>query len=71
MQSYTLNHNDNGLIAGCPPEFKVKRQKWEQMYNLDEIIIVEQKTGKTREIKINQQLKLHINFNTLPLYYSF
>ncbi|MCG6189120.1 tyrosine-type recombinase/integrase [Maribellus maritimus] len=38
----------------------ILKLRWEQVYNLDEIIIVEQKTGKTREIKINQQLKQHI-----------
>ena len=39
----------------------ILKLKWEQVYNLDEIVIVEQKTSKTREIKINQQLKLHVN----------
>ena len=34
--------------------------KWEQVYNLDEFTLVEQKTRKTREIKINSQLKCHI-----------
>jgi integrase len=35
--------------------------KWEQVYNLDEFIIVEKKTKKNREIKINAQLKRHIS----------
>lgn len=35
--------------------------KWEQVYNLDEITIVEKKTKKNREIKINAQLKRHIS----------
>ena len=34
--------------------------KWEQVYNLDEFALVERKTKKNREIKINSQLKLHI-----------
>jgi integrase len=34
--------------------------KWEQVYNLDEFSLVEHKTGKTREIKINSQLRRHI-----------
>ena len=34
--------------------------KWEQVYNLDEFSLVEHKTGKSREIKINPQLKRHI-----------
>ena len=34
--------------------------KWEQVYNLDEFSLTERKTGKTREIKINSQLKRHI-----------
>jgi integrase len=34
--------------------------KWEQVYNLDEFSLVEHKTGKSREIKINAQLKRHI-----------
>jgi integrase len=34
--------------------------RWEQIYNLDELSLVEHKTGKTREIKINAQLKRHI-----------
>lgn len=35
--------------------------KWEQVYNLDEFTIVEKKTKKNREIKINAQLKQHIS----------
>lgn len=35
--------------------------KWEQVYNLDEFELVEKKTKKTREIKINSQLKRHIS----------
>lgn len=35
--------------------------KWEQVYNLDEFTIVEKKTKKNREIKINAQLKRHIS----------
>lgn len=34
--------------------------KWEQVYNLDEFTIVEKKTKKNRDIKINTQLKRHI-----------
>jgi site-specific recombinase XerD len=34
--------------------------KWEQVYNHDEFSLVEHKTGKVREIKINSQLKRHI-----------
>ena len=35
--------------------------KWEQVYNLDEFDLIEGKTKKKREIKINTQLKQHIN----------
>ena len=35
--------------------------KWDQVYNLDEFTIVEKKTRKNREIKINPQLKRHIS----------
>ena len=35
--------------------------KWQQVYNLDEFTIIEKKTKKTREIKINSQLKRHIS----------
>jgi integrase len=35
--------------------------KWQQVYNKDEFTIVEKKTGKSREIKINAQLKQHIS----------
>jgi integrase len=35
--------------------------KWEQVYDLDEFTIVEKKTKKNREIKINAQLKRHIS----------
>jgi Site-specific recombinase XerD len=38
----------------------ILRLKWEQVYNLDEFTLVERKTGKAREIKINSQLKRHI-----------
>jgi integrase len=34
--------------------------KWEQVHNLDEFSLIERKTGKRREIKINAQLKRHI-----------
>jgi integrase len=34
--------------------------KWEQVYNLDEFDLIEKKTKKKREIKINAQLKQHI-----------
>lgn len=34
--------------------------KWEDIINKDEITIVEQKTGKTRLIRINPQLQQHI-----------
>jgi integrase len=33
---------------------------WKNVYDLDEFSLVEHKTGKTREIKINSQLKRHI-----------
>ena len=38
----------------------ILRLKWSQVYNLDEFALVEKKTGKIREIKINSQLKRHI-----------
>ncbi len=34
--------------------------KWQHIYNIDEFTIIEKKTKKTREIKINAQLKQHI-----------
>lgn len=34
--------------------------RWEQVYDKDEFMIVEKKTKKNREIKINAQLKIHI-----------
>jgi integrase len=34
--------------------------RWRDIYTKDEFALVEKKTGKTREIKINQQLKKHI-----------
>jgi len=34
--------------------------KWEQVINLDEFNLVERKTKKNREVKINSQLKRHI-----------
>ena len=34
--------------------------QWEQVYNLDEFTLVEKKTMKSRTIKINTQLKRHI-----------
>lgn len=34
--------------------------KWEQVYDRDEFELVERKTQKNREIKINSQLKRHI-----------
>jgi integrase len=34
--------------------------KWEQVYSLDEFELIEKKTQKVREIKINVQLKQHI-----------
>src|SRR5664280_1274436 len=34
--------------------------KWEQVYDLDEFELVEKKTKKSRTIKINTQLKSHI-----------
>jgi integrase len=39
----------------------ILKLKFEQVYNLDEFTVVEQKTGKYREIKINAQLKRHIS----------
>lgn len=38
----------------------ILKLKYAQVYNVDEITIVEQKTGKTREIRVNAQLKRHI-----------
>jgi integrase len=35
--------------------------QWRHLYEKDDFIIVERKTGKNREIKINTQLKRHIN----------
>ena len=35
--------------------------KYAQIYNHDEFTIIEKKTGKSREIKINSQLKRHIS----------
>lgn len=35
--------------------------KWNQVYCKEDFTIVEKKTGKTREIKINTQLQNHIN----------
>lgn len=34
--------------------------KWQDVYNVDDFIIIEKKTQKNREIKINAQLKIHI-----------
>jgi len=34
--------------------------RWKQIYNMDEFTIQEKKTGKTRTIRINSQLKRHI-----------
>jgi integrase len=39
----------------------IRSLKFEQVYNRDEFTIVEKKTKKNREIKINSQLKRHIN----------
>lgn len=38
----------------------ILRLKWNDILNKDEFILVEKKTGKTREIKINRQLSQHI-----------
>lgn len=38
----------------------ILKLKYAKVYDVDELIVIEQKTGKTREIKINQQLKRHI-----------
>lgn len=35
--------------------------KWNQVYDKDEFELIERKTQKNREIKINSQLKKHIN----------
>jgi integrase len=35
--------------------------RWEDVMNKDEFELIEKKTKKTREIKINKQLKQHIN----------
>jgi integrase len=35
--------------------------RWEQVYDLDEFELIEKKTKKSRQIKINNQLKKHIN----------
>ncbi|MCT4587769.1 MAG: tyrosine-type recombinase/integrase [Carboxylicivirga sp.] len=34
--------------------------KWDDILNKDKLILIEKKTGKTREIKINLQLQRHI-----------
>ena len=34
--------------------------RWNQILNVDEFTIIEKKTGKSRAIRINQQLKRHI-----------
>lgn len=39
----------------------ILKLKYAQVYNQDELTLIEQKTGKTREIKINAQLKKHIH----------
>jgi len=39
----------------------ILKLKYAQVYNQDELTLIEQKTGKTREIKINTQLKKHIS----------
>ena len=39
----------------------ILKLKYAQVYNQDELTLIEQKTGKTREIKINAQLKKHIS----------
>jgi integrase len=36
------------------------RLKWEDVLKKDSLVLVEKKTGKTREIKINDQLQRHI-----------
>jgi integrase len=38
----------------------ILKLQWSQVYNLNEFALVEQKTGKNREIKINSQLRRHI-----------
>ncbi len=35
--------------------------QWKQVYDLDDFELIEKKTKKVREIKINPHLKLHIN----------
>ena len=39
----------------------ILKLKYEHVYNHDEFTVIEQKTGKSREIKINTQLKRHIS----------
>jgi len=39
----------------------ILRLRWEQVLNRNEFELVEKKTGKTREIRINQQLMQHIS----------
>ena len=39
----------------------ILKLKYAQVYNQEELTLIEQKTGKTREIKINAQLKKHIS----------
>ena len=39
----------------------ILKLRFVQVYNHDEFTVIEQKTGKTREIKINAQLKRHIS----------
>jgi len=38
----------------------ILKLNWQDILDRDEIVLVEQKTGKKREIKINRQLKQHI-----------
>jgi len=39
----------------------ILRLKWDDILDKDEFVMVEKKTGKKREIKINRQLKQHIS----------
>jgi len=39
----------------------ILRIRWTDVVNMDEFVLIEGKTKKTREIKINVQLKRHIN----------
>ncbi len=59
------NYNMSLFIAlGCFWGLRISdltALKWEQILNIDEIIIIEKKTNKKRSISVNPQLKQHIS----------